>query len=298
VACKGNPVVHVRIKLRNKDIDDLFLTALSIIFILVNAVDKLFLMKQEVFKQEFNQIFKWLGNESAPSLLKLELDLYKKLWNFFLIGDSYYFIINHHTLQFEFVSKEVETVMGYLPSEFDIPFMNGKLHPDDRSWFLAIGSTIVDFFSQLPIERLMKYKVRYDIRVRKKNGDYARILYQGILLEHDEQGRFLRTLSVHTDITYLKQEGKPVLSFIGMDGEPSYLDVASKNIFIESKEELTMREKQVLKLLIEGKLSKEIGNILNISKQTVDTHRKNMLHKKNLSTTGELIGKAIRYGWL
>ena len=45
-------------------------------------------------------------------------------------------------------------------------------------------------------------------------------------------------------------------------------------------------------------MSKEISCILNISKQTVDTHRKNMLHKNNLSNTGELIGKAIRYGWI
>jgi len=215
-----------------------------------------------------------------------------------LIGDSYYFIINHHDFSFEFVSKEVEDVMGYLPSEFDIPFMNSKLHPDDRSWFLAFGNTMVDFFTQLPAEKLLKYKVRYDIRFRKKNGEYARILYQGILLEHDERGRILRSLGVHSDITYLKREGKPVLSFVGMDGEPSYVDVASNNIFIESKEEFTKREKQVLKLLIEGKLSKEISSILKISKQTVDTHRKNMLHKKNLSNTGELIGKAIRYGWI
>jgi DNA-binding NarL/FixJ family response regulator len=83
-----------------------------------------------------------------------------------------------------------------------------------------------------------------------------------------------------------------------MDGEPSYFDVASKNIFIESKNELTRRERQVLLLLIEGKLSKEISEALNISKQTVDTHRKNMLHKKQLNNTGELVGKAIRYGWV
>src|SRR6202040_1193889 len=163
-------------------------------------------------------------------------------------------------------SKEVEDVMGYHPSEMDILFTKGKLHPDDRSWFLAIGKSVIDFFSQLAIEKLMKYKVRYDIRFRKKNGDYARILYQGVILEHDQNGRFLRSLSVHSDITYLKQEGKPVLSFIGMDGEPSYFDVASKNIFIESKEELTRRERQVLLLLIEGKLSKEISQVLKISK--------------------------------
>ncbi|HTI08370.1 MAG TPA: LuxR C-terminal-related transcriptional regulator [Puia sp.] len=255
-------------------------------------------MKQESFDQEFTKIFRWLGNESAPSLLKYDLDLYKKLWNFFLIGDSYYFIINHQSLTLEFVSKEVEEVMGYHPSELDILFMNSRLHPDDRTWFLAIGRMVIDFFSQLATEKLTKYKVRYDVRFRKKNGDYVRILYQGILLEHDEHGKFLRTLSVHTDITHLKQEGRPVLSFLGMDGEPSYRDVAANNIFIQSKEELTRREKQVLKLLIEGKLSKEISNILKISKQTVDTHRKNMLHKKDLRNTGELVGKAIRYGWV
>ena len=255
-------------------------------------------MKQEPFNYEFSKMMKWLGTDSIPSRLKFDADYYKKFFSFFLLGDSYYFIINHHTLKMEYVSKEIETVMGYLPSEFEIGFMNDRIHPEDRSWFLAIGSSMIDFFSQLSIDKLMKYKVRYDIRFRRKNGTYARILYQGVLLEHDLNGRFLRTLSVHSDITYLKQEGKPVLSFIGMDGEPSYFDVASKNIFIESKEELTRRERQVLLLLIEGKLSKEISQVLNISKQTVDTHRKNMLHKKQLSNTGELVGKAIRYGWI
>ena len=255
-------------------------------------------MKSELFNHEFNKAFKWYANESAPGLLKLELEFYKKLWNFFLVGDSYYFIINHYSLNFDLVSKELEDVMGYLPSEYNIQFMIGIIHPDDRPWFLTFGNRIIEFFSQLPIEKLMKYKVRYDLRFRKKNGDYARLLYQGVMIEHDEAGKILRTLNIHTDITYLKQEGIPVLSFLGMEGEPSYLDVASKNIFIESKEDLTKREKQVLKLLIEGKLSKEISSILKISKQTVDTHRKNMLHKKNLSNTGELIGKALRYGWI
>ncbi len=83
-----------------------------------------------------------------------------------------------------------------------------------------------------------------------------------------------------------------------MDDEPSFLDVCSKNIFIENKDEFTSKEKQILTLLIEGKMSKEISDVLNISKQTVDTHRKNMLHKKNLSNTSELIIKAIRYGWI
>jgi DNA-binding CsgD family transcriptional regulator len=118
------------------------------------------------------------------------------------------------------------------------------------------------------------------------------------LIEHDNDGKFLRTLNVHTDITYLKQEGKPTISMIGLDGEPSYIDLGTDNMFKESNDDLSKREKQILMLLIEGRLSKKIGSFLHISKQTVDTHRKNMLHKKHLSNTGELIGKAIRYGWI
>ena len=117
-------------------------------------------------------------------------------------------------------------------------------------------------------------------------------------MQHDERGGIIRTLGVHTDITQLKAEGKPVMSLIGMDGEPSYLNIDVKTAFIESKETLTKREKEVLRLMVEGKLSKQIGGILNISKQTVDTHRKNMLRKNSLSNTGELIGKAIKQGWL
>ncbi|MBP6687950.1 MAG: response regulator transcription factor, partial [Lacibacter sp.] len=78
----------------------------------------------------------------------------------------------------------------------------------------------------------------------------------------------------------------------------SYLDVVHNKAFVESKEDFTNRERQVLRLLIEGKPSKEISGLSKISKQTVDTHRKYMLHKKHLSNTGELIGKAIRSGWI
>jgi DNA-binding CsgD family transcriptional regulator len=159
-------------------------------------------------------------------------------------------------------------------------FLREKLNPEDYSWFLTFG------------------KIRHDMRYRKKSGEYARILYQGLIIEHDNEGRLLRSLGVNSDITYLKEDGKPILSFIGMDDEPSFIDVGSENTFDERWEKFTKREKQVLALLIDGKLSKEISSILNISKQTVDTHRKNMIHKKNLSNTSELTGKAIKYGWI
>lgn len=56
---------------------------------------------------------------------------------------------------------------------------------------------------------------------------------------------------------------------------------------------LTHREKQILKLLCEGKNSKQISKMLNISQHTVRTHRKNMLSKFDFHKTTELITYAI-----
>ena len=255
-------------------------------------------MQPEMHKREFNKIFSLYGNENLNMHSKPDFELYKRLWNFLLPGDSYWFIINYNMMGMEFVSKEIEQVIGYNPSEFDLSKMNEIMHPDDVPWFLTFGNITIRFLSQLPSDKKMKYKIRFDHRLRKKNGDYARILNQGILVEQGEDGKFLRTLIVHSDISYLKQESKPTLSMIGLDGEPSFINVGQDNMFKESNDDLSKREKEVLILLIEGKLSKEIGNFLHISKQTVDTHRKNMLQKKNLNTTGELVGKAIRNGWI
>ncbi len=94
-----------------------------------------------------------------------------------------------------------------------------------------------------------------------------RILYQGMMIESDEKGRPLRSFGRHTDISYLKKEGKPTLSFFGMEGEPSFTDIDLNNNFYNDKDDFTTREKDILKLLIEGTLSKEISDIITY-KQT------------------------------
>jgi DNA-binding CsgD family transcriptional regulator len=53
---------------------------------------------------------------------------------------------------------------------------------------------------------------------------------------------------------------------------------------------ISNRERDVIRLLIQNYSSKEISAKLNISPHTVDTHRRNILKKLNISSTGELIG--------
>lgn len=61
---------------------------------------------------------------------------------------------------------------------------------------------------------------------------------------------------------------------------------------------LAPREKVVLKLLAQGKRSADIGRDLGISSATVDTYRRNIKRKLNLSSIAELTRYAIREGLL
>ena len=62
---------------------------------------------------------------------------------------------------------------------------------------------------------------------------------------------------------------------------------------IEKLERLTNRERQVLKLIGNGFTSRQIAGKLGISKFTVDTHRKNLQRKLEVSNTVELLKLAI-----
>jgi DNA-binding NarL/FixJ family response regulator len=60
--------------------------------------------------------------------------------------------------------------------------------------------------------------------------------------------------------------------------------------------ELSVREREVLQLIAEGRSTKDIANSLHISIKTVETHRKNIMEKANLHSVAELTKYAIRHG--
>jgi DNA-binding NarL/FixJ family response regulator len=59
---------------------------------------------------------------------------------------------------------------------------------------------------------------------------------------------------------------------------------------------LTEREKQVLRLIAEGKSNKEIAELLCLSAKTVAAHRANIMGKLEIHSRAELVKYAIRHG--
>jgi DNA-binding NarL/FixJ family response regulator len=89
----------------------------------------------------------------------------------------------------------------------------------------------------------------------------------------------------------------------------AYMSPGISNIVIESLkagsfenatqdpyEQLTLREKEVLQLIAEGKSNKEIAQLLNISVNTVAVHRAHVMETLGVHRTAELVLYAVRRG--
>jgi DNA-binding CsgD family transcriptional regulator len=248
-----------------------------------------------------NEVYKkWteIGSPRPLDELQLDLLLYKKLLDIVQVGESYHFIFFPAHSKVELVSPSVQKVLGIPASDFSANYLLNNIHPQDLPFLVDFEATVVDFKKNLPVDKLMKYKPRYNYRLRRRNDDYIHILQQSITIQADEDGAILYNLIMHTDISDIAPFQHMKLSFIGLEDEPSYIDVMPQTRFSKTKGIFSSREKEVLKLVIQGLNSEAIAIQLNRSIHTVRTHRKNILRKSECSNIQELLVKAIREGWV
>jgi DNA-binding NarL/FixJ family response regulator len=92
------------------------------------------------------------------------------------------------------------------------------------------------------------------------------------------------------------QQGKSYLSNLVMADVKEI--ILQKNRGNKPAESLTTREMVVLKLMAEGKSSREIAALLFVSVATVNRHRFNIKHKLDLRSNADLIKYAIEKGYV
>ena len=84
---------------------------------------------------------------------------------------------------------------------------------------------------------------------------------------------------------------------------PEYIRGAASNVSdIEARHTLpswerpSRRETEVLRLLAEGKVNKQIAAMLNLSTRTVETYRARLMLKLRVHSVAEIVRYAIRTG--
>ncbi len=64
----------------------------------------------------------------------------------------------------------------------------------------------------------------------------------------------------------------------------------------ESLEKLTSRQREVMQLIAEGKNTKEIASLLNLSTKTIEAHRTRLMGRLGINDIPSLVRRAMRHG--
>lgn len=109
---------------------------------------------------------------------------------------------------------------------------------------------------------------------------------RGHVLKSDSEGTLIEAVS-------MLAKHLPFLSTIASE---TLLKHVLKNRRLSETQSLTARERQIIRLISEGKSNREIGSHLNISVKTVETHRSSTMRKLGFRSITELVRYAIRNG--
>ncbi len=140
-------------------------------------------------------------------------------------------------------------------------------------------------------------RVSYNTKTVRADGTEGWYLHQLKVLHTDEYNKPQFGYKLISDISDFKKDEAIDFVVAKKDEKGIFKKIFSKTFVCDKKSfAISNRETEVLVLIGEGKSSKEIAEILFISEHTVSNHRKNLVKKLEVKSTGEALKKAIAHG--
>lgn len=241
---------------------------------------------EEVYKEIFSAFDK-------PNLLKhiekiIELDAYLPY------SSTFFSITDTQRLTFHYISKNLQSTLGYNNSVFmegGMKLLWSKIHPEDLdNWLRGLNELMEFTTKEIPLEERNQMSYTWNYRLKNDKDEYVNIIQNTTPLGFDSNMKPIIGLAHYTvlspNITLPQTVSAKMLNSKG-EYETKYFNNLSQKLLNDG---ITNRERDVIRLLILDYSSKEIAEKLFISSKTVDTHRRNILKKLNISSTGELVG--------
>ncbi|MFK7901116.1 MAG: helix-turn-helix transcriptional regulator [Cyclobacteriaceae bacterium] len=233
----------------------------------------------------------WTKQQATTSADEVIASVTKELEQLQKFSKSMFCIQDYRDLTVPYISANCEAYTGLNPEAF---YANGLeqllrlIHKDEIAPVLELrkyGFELINKInpeSRLSIETCYKARLFHEEKNRYTN---MQVVIRPLLISSD--GKVLLELIEWTDISSVV-----VHHATDFHWEITYTNTSGKLIKKtpeDSYKKLTPAEEKVVKLLAIGKTSEEAAETLNLSKHTIDTHRRRMLKKFKCNNTTELL---------
>lgn len=215
-----------------------------------------------------------------------------------LVSNSGVAVFDMYHQQHVFVSYNFTDLFGYDMNSLEKngnDYFDEHVHPDDIPVLMRNG---IDFLRLFYIhkEEFSNCKLINEYRIRNCYNDYVRIIEQHQILEFDKKGNAWLSLSIW-DISPDQSSFQGVRSKI-LNCKTGVYHSIQELLPASHQASLSPREIEILQLVRDGLLSKEISEKLSISVHTVNTHRQKILIKLNVDNSMEAVKYASELGLL
>lgn len=159
------------------------------------------------------------------------------------------------------------------------------IHPEDLVDKRVLEYEFFKYVDVQPDELKLDYKATSHLRMKDRSGKYIYVDNSTRIINLSPKGKVWLILCCY-NISPVQSPLDGICPRIinSCTGEINKLQLSEKRAHI-----LTEREKEVLNLIKEGKLSKQIAGELGISVHTVNRHRQNILEKLSVGNSVEAI---------
>lgn len=160
-----------------------------------------------------------------------------------------------------------------------------RIHPEDLVEKRMLEYEYFKYIDTQPDERKLDLKATCRIRIKDRNGRFLHVDNSTRVFRLSPKGKVWLILCCYS-LSPCQEDVSDICSRI-VDVRTG--KIRSLHLSDRRSKILTEREKEVLTLIKEGKLSKQIADILKISVHTVNRHRQNILEKLSVGNSMEAI---------
>lgn len=209
-----------------------------------------------------------------------------------LSGQSLYIMDCRH-LKFLYVSDNPLFLCGYTPrnvARMSFLFYKKVVHPDDLDLIMNISIEALDIFSKYKVEECTNLVMSYDFRIINPFNKQTTMINHSFIPAYYTPEGFISegiclvrpSTQIISGNAFIKENGlTPLYNYLARGGWTAVKE--HKDIAI------TDREKQILRITIQGYNNNEIAELLSIDVNTVKTHKKNIFRKLNVNNIAEAI---------